>query len=215
MEGDPAVAHISVVNGDFYPRPPGGGRQSNRFGRAVHLEFLSTPSGWRATQARGWAVRLPRYFYPRPPGGGRPLHRRCRMKAPNFYPRPPGGGRPHRAQRRRRDQPISIHALRVEGDARGNARGGESKYFYPRPPGGGRLTSHGIQQRYLNFYPRPPGGGRLFGFLVQILNSDFYPRPPGGGRLDRRFKLSLTRDFYPRPPGGGRRWAWKRSRRTS
>ena len=80
---------------NFYPRPPGGGRRlCEACHNKTHPEFLSTPSGWRATTASRSTVLRNRYF----------------------YPRPPGGGRPHRAQRRRRDQPISIHALRVEGD---------------------------------------------------------------------------------------------------
>ena len=57
-------------------------------------QFLSTPSGWRATE-----------------------------QYPDICA----------------EIEISIHALRVEGDARGFC-------FPPKPP---------------NFYPRPPGGGRL------------------------------------------------------
>ena len=34
---------------DFYPRPPGGGRQRAFLTLARRLKFLSTPSGWRAT----------------------------------------------------------------------------------------------------------------------------------------------------------------------
>ena len=33
--------------------------------------FLSTPSGWRATNKEVSDVDVDRYFYPRPPGGGR------------------------------------------------------------------------------------------------------------------------------------------------
>ena len=79
---------------NFYPRPPGGGRQSNRFCRAVHFEFLSTPSGWRATPARQGGARANEDFYPRPPGGGRlALVIHACSYALYFYPRPPGGGR--------------------------------------------------------------------------------------------------------------------------
>ena len=57
-------------------------------------KFLSTPSGWRATNPllpEGFDLH---YFYPRPPGGGR-------RDSGNYYPI---------------GKPISIHALRVEGD---------------------------------------------------------------------------------------------------
>ena len=58
------------------------------------IEFLSTPSGWRATFASGRSSCLDLNFYPRPPGGGR----LCTSCLPvNVCA-------------------ISIHALRVEGD---------------------------------------------------------------------------------------------------
>ena len=39
---------------------------------------------------------------------------------------------------KKEDIPISIHALREEGDGAHGARFGGSTYFYPRPPRGGR-----------------------------------------------------------------------------
>ena len=85
-------------------------------------------------------------FYPRPPRGGRPLSRRkAAAISAYFYPRPPRGGRQMAnipdecrcpflstpsarratwpAHRGRRQIPISIHALREEGDV---ARCGDS-----------------------------------------------------------------------------------------
>ena len=57
------------------------------------------------------------YFYPRPPRGGRRGNFPPQIPQKNFYPRPPRGGR--RAVRRsdHGQQPISIHALREEGDS--------------------------------------------------------------------------------------------------
>ena len=147
-------------------------------------EFLSTPSGWRATRAAldrlessGISIRALRVegdfldTYERP-----------------AYPE------------------ISIHALRVEGDKTLNELQSCTAYFYPRPPGGGRRIF-----RYLlldirhNFYPRPPGGGRLNTSRLNTMSSKFYPRPPGGGRPSHVTSYVPTPfDFYPRPPGGGR-----------
>ena len=101
--------------------------------------FLSTPSGWRATRRRDVCRKNARNFYPRPPGGGRPLRFASRDKAKVFLSTPsgwratfmdgtaslvgvflstPSGWRATSPGRRLapRDQ-ISIHALRVEGDA--------------------------------------------------------------------------------------------------
>ena len=102
---------------NFYPRPPGGGRRTTLNSDTAAQRFLSTPSGWRATEVvslrctvvcisihalrvegdpksrvvdTGWTD-----FYPRPPGGGR--HRVFTgtiICTCDFYPRPPGGGRP-------------------------------------------------------------------------------------------------------------------------
>ena len=79
--------------------------------------FLSTPSGWRATPDRAARTGTASEFLSTPSGWRATVgifERLCQGK-------------------------ISIHALRVEGDA-------EKFYF--------ALTSGE------NFYPRPPGGGR-------------------------------------------------------
>ena len=148
----------------------------------------------------------------------------------DFYPRPPGGGRlrAHTAIRSR--PPISIHALRVEGDPDTDGDGFPDQYFYPRPPGGGRhqyrvrcnperkISIHalrvegdccrnnlGVLARY--FYPRPPGGGRRFIYAdTDSLHLDISIhalRVEGDGRHPLT-RLRDRRHFYPRPPGGGR-----------
>ena len=60
-----------------------------------------------------------RNFYPRPPRGGRQSKRRTCFSVPShFYPRPPRGGRRAQYDLRQQSQPISIHALREEGDSK-------------------------------------------------------------------------------------------------
>ena len=107
----------TLLSGDFYPRPPRGGRP---------------PSGRNTPDTPN--------FYPRPPRGGRLTARGSITPGINFYPRPPRGGRPTSAASRsvlsqflstpsaRRATGhdlgagqgvlISIHALREEGDLR-------------------------------------------------------------------------------------------------
>ena len=102
------------------------------------ITFLSTPSARRATpHHRG---RRPReaisihalreegdgdtlnneeakgYFYPRPPRGGRRRSALLWSRSGHFYPRPPRGGRPCLCRCTSPVLPISIHALREEGD---------------------------------------------------------------------------------------------------
>ena len=64
--------------------------------KACMEKFLSTPSARRATAQSTKTDPDPNDFYPRPPRGGRP----CESYVQEFY------------------SPISIHALREEGDKR-------------------------------------------------------------------------------------------------
>ena len=118
VEGDRGLRRQLWTGDDFYPRPPGGGRRLSSLSDAESGAFLSTPSGWRATETLTGLLPFSQNFYPRPPGGGRLQ----RLSNPNwscyFYPRPPGGGRRGSLQGAIMTHKISIHALRVEGDCR-------------------------------------------------------------------------------------------------
>ena len=71
VEGDLQCIPPFLGATNFYPRPPGGGRPEI-FGPVLgNVLFLSTPSGWRATERGIIYAQHGRYFYPRPPGGGR------------------------------------------------------------------------------------------------------------------------------------------------
>ena len=92
-EGDRPAINPRSTSGDFYPRPPRGGRHG------AHLR-PSCPSNFYPRPPRGgrpvtWTfLKSCKYFYPRPPRGGR-------LRGPGFllsaeyyfYPRPPRGGR--------------------------------------------------------------------------------------------------------------------------
>ncbi len=147
-------------------------------------------------------------FYPRPPGGGR--HQGISQKSnrvSDFYPRLPDGGRRAYVLSARKFNSISIHALRVEGDADTTSGVSLPSVFLSTPSGWRAIPLFSVEDRLrMHFYPRPLGGGRR----PQGCNTDyrlyFYPRPPGGGRpAAPGMGSGLHRYFYPRPPGGGRR----------
>ena len=101
--------------------------------------------------------------------------------------------------------PISIHALRGEGDPLTPQWNSCGKNFYPRPPWGGRRYRQDRAIMTGDFYPRPPWGGRQFrrddgAQAVQFLST------PSVGRATRADGMAGNRqnDFYPRPPWGGR-----------
>ena len=90
------------------------------FMASVILGFQSTPSARRATSAGKVLLRPPGYFNPRPPRGGRRwiIFWPCPFRT-YFNPRPPRGGRLSCCRSSATYQPISIHALREEGDRPG------------------------------------------------------------------------------------------------
>ena len=168
----------------FYPRPPRGGRPSDDGSYLTLDSFLSTPSARRATHScvsllagrqisihalreEGDCSSLP-FRRMQPTFLSTPSARRATVQpfavghdGINFYPRPPRGGRRQKSASRFRGQPISIHALREEGDYMALKANGGDQDFYPRPPRGGRLPQGFNAFRGNNFYPRPPRGGRL------------------------------------------------------
>ena len=81
-------------------------------------------------------------FYPRPPRGGRPSTASAASSMVHRFLSTPSARRAtDRAARGYKFQPISIHALREEGDASSQARPTPGGYFYPRPPRGGRRNT--------------------------------------------------------------------------
>ena len=151
----------TALTGNFYPRPPRGGRPMRR------------PRACRCS-----------YFYPRPPRGGRrafvpvgdvgcsiSIHAlREEGDSVYFQTVPSSSTFLSTPSARRATRPewcekilsgISIHALREEGDRSSSCTTHRPSDFYPRPPRGGRPRFLREVCSVENFYPRPPRGGRL------------------------------------------------------
>ena len=80
------------------------------------MQFLSTPSARRATEAEYGSKTPEEYFYPRPPRGGRHSRVRHRDRHIRFLSTPSA---------RRATEQLAAERMR-------------KSYFYPRPPRGGR-----------------------------------------------------------------------------
>ena len=168
---------------NFYPRPPRGGRLAQP--DAAHgVKDISI----HALREEGDASASPQRctlsnFYPRPPRGGRPPRRQHDRKQRRFLSTPSARRATYHPVIPHLGRPISIHALREEGDH-------EQIYVY---------------QVLYDFYPRPPRGGRPFQCSQSNLFGTFLSTPSA-----RRATLGLTppyccmSNFYPRPPRGGR-----------
>ena len=151
--------------GNFYPRPPRGGRP-----RARQLRLRICCISIHALREEGdGAAQLPtgavRDFYPRPPRGGR-----LKIIMPEEEP-----------------HVISIHALREEGDSGMRSGALNRSNFYPRPPRGGRLVSLNIKAAPDLQFLSPPSARRATWIFLgdNRRQKYFYPRPPRGGRRYR------------------------------
>ena len=191
MEGDRSREQSGQTPDNFYPRPPGGGRQAGpgqcHIARAISIHALRVegdpPAFGMSSESRisihalrveGDLPEAPRrsktsHFYPRPPGGGR-LYLREPMapRVCDFYPRPPGGGRRDAGERSHGVVYISIHALRVEGDTRMSSGLSNSTLFLSTPSGW-RAT--------LDLY-RHVSAHRISIHALRVEGDTRYPRKP-------------------------------------
>ena len=151
--------------------------------------FQSTPSAWRETL--------------------RELHRQWNAK---FQSTPSAWRETPLAQRAQHHPAISIHSLRMEGDALLQCFDTVPDHFNPLPPHGGRLEKNGFIYgvSYISIHSLRMEGdiGRC---TAGITFGYFNPLPPHGGRLIAQSPALEKRYFNPLPPHGGRQF-WLESR---
>ena len=223
-EGDASPVQPLRMVGNFYPRPPRGGRHhaacKSGSCRTISIHalreegdplsgdhrerrrgFLSTPSARRATSRSGPTSGREKYFYPRPPRGGR---RGCYTNdnpRVDFYPRPPRGGR--------RETPSGwipfwIRFLSTPSARRATCSGTLSL----EPPGisihalreEGDVNSpfHKAAKAIISIHALREEGDRMtYGWRPTAAN--FYPRPPRGGRLATALPKTITVVFLSTP----------------
>ena len=185
-EGD-AGCHLHFCRcRNFYPRPPRGGRRQSLERNTTVNQFLSTPSARRATWSSD--ISLPSgiaYFYPRPPRGGRPP---C-LRAASYR------------------LPISIHALREEGDGLRWRKLTSTLRFLSTPSARRATKFFGYPYTHDKIFLSTPSARRATYLPTakcdKITISIHALREEGDLRLNEQ-GLSVA-DFYPRPPRGGRR----------
>ena len=213
---------------DFYPRPPRGGRQEPMKASVRHRLFLSTPSARRATgadegirQAQAISIhalreegdRLSRmaassspYFYPRPPRGGRPTTWTTRPRHRKFLSTPSARRATSFAYAGKLLFPISIHALREEGDSLIPPRTLPRWNFYPRPPRGGRQKVYDLTGYSVEFLSTPSARRATAPKTSSLVGALSFLSTPSARRATSIafIKLDMACYFYPRPPRGGR-----------
>ena len=145
-------------------------------------------------------------FYPRPPRGGRPKAYVAGAVGRSFLSTPSARRATGFIRFFSQRIPISIHALREEGDPRLPPAPPTAMYFYPRPPRGGRLFTGGIPARLAEFLSTPSARRATDPEYEKIARSiiSIHALREEGDRSGSRSSRRSTPNFYPRPPRGGR-----------
>ena len=164
---------------DFYPRPPRGGRPAFRDVALINGLFLSTPSARRATAAKaGEAVG--QLFL------STPSARRAT---------------PWRGSKQAARDPISIHALREEGDSTSSGPINRGRPFLSTPSA--RRATQAIIDRCngkcISIHALREEGDFFNAIFQPPPTSHFYPRPPRGGRRDPRSLAAEAGRFLSTP----------------
>ena len=118
-EGDERICVHSSESGNFYPRPPRGGRRHDRQLPPHHQEISIHALREEGDTSNRDTLTWVAYFYPRPPRGGRPTAGGLDLLGQGFLSTPS-------ARRATLYLPVAGQLL---------------PYFYPRPPRGGRHGS--------------------------------------------------------------------------
>ena len=201
----PAAAIRSVID-DFYPRPPRGGRRDG-FGQIADDTVISIHAlreeGDRLSRM---AASSSPYFYPRPPRGGRPTTWTTRPRHRKFLSTPSARRATSFAYAGKLLFPISIHALREEGDSLIPPRTLPRWNFYPRPPRGGRQKVYDLTGYSVEFLSTPSARRATAPKTSSLVGALSFLSTPSARRATSIafIKLDMACYFYPRPPRGGR-----------
>ena len=147
------------------------------------------------------------YFYPRPPRGGRPTTWTTRPRHRKFLSTPSARRATSFAYAGKLLFPISIHALREEGDSLIPPRTLPRWNFYPRPPRGGRQKVYDLTGYSVEFLSTPSARRATAPKTSSLVGALSFLSTPSARRATSIafIKLDMACYFYPRPPRGGRR----------
>ena len=196
-----------MVSRHFYPRPPRGGRPGLDIAVVLAFLFLSTPSARRATAVARSTASRSMYFYPRPPRGGRRGWMLHRGGLQTFLSTPSARRATGILHHSCTPFPISIHALREEGDLRRGwlQRTCRISIHALREEGDVQRSGNADGRHGISIHALREEGDTTEPDLTTI-SFDFYPRPPRGGRLSSKAIGSTIKLFLSTP--SARRATW-------
>ena len=153
--------------------------------------FLSTPSARRATSSGAMRGGIRLYFYPRPPRGGRHYRLVKLAKFDEFLSTPSARRATTVKWFIRCSTPISIHALREEGDLCPRPRIVFAHISIHALREEGDANDIEMEQIRRNFYPRPPRGGRLLRMLLNSALISLFLSTPSARRATRLHTMMI------------------------
>ena len=164
-EGD-AYGMTTPTSKDSFLSTPSARRATPAFcGLGSALVFLSTPSARRATaQVQVTDSKDKQTFLSTPSARRATVNSRIVYVLVSFLSTPSARRATCGHPVCQRQQSISIHALREEGDYYGQQAINDHPYFYPRPPRGGRPASGQIIQIFFLFLSTPSARRATFSF---------------------------------------------------
>ena len=238
-EGDSAWTAAPPSRQNFNPRPPRGGRRREKRRIKRMMEFQSTPSARRATALGrreeapvGISIHAlreegdPRLFSPLWDSflfQSTPSARRAtsiavdpQVQALIFQSTPSARRATQLLYYDQSGRPISIHALREEGDLCRVHVLQLDIHFNPRPPRGGRRQRRYQRAEHREFQSTP-SARRATGLAIlidRVVNISIHALREEGDAMDPAQSESLPY-FNPRPPRGGRPFTFCSQNRTA
>ena len=153
-----------------------------------------------------------RNFYPRPPRGGRRLWRSCLPSGARFLSTPSARRATLRRLKQRREKPISIHALREEGDQKLHRIHTRTNQFLSTPSARRATVYHlfADQRRSISIHALREEGD--LDYIDTAPTIEVFLSTPSARRATSAFCVAFrfAPNFYPRPPRGGRLWLHKK-----
>ena len=237
-EGDIAATARETIHGDFYPRPPRGGRPTSgpyptlQPGISIHAlreegdygsltkivgleQFLSTPSARRATSVSSATRTHSSYFYPRPPRGGRRTNQAICQLGYQFLSTPSA----RRATRDRDPEVVDSVFLSTPSARRATSFLVSAAVCFG-------ISIHALREEGDNsdakaFEPQTlflstPSARRATPFVTgRSTVLMLFLSTPSARRatLDATLAITCRMYFYPRPPRGGRHFCGDRRER--
>ena len=205
-EGDRYCQGVLRGVGDFYPRPPRGGRRTPPAGQALSEEFLPTPSARRATPSGTTCMIGWWRFLPTPSARRATFVSAAACNYSRFLPTPSARRATTARPQGRGQSTISTHALREEGDPAGRRSPSGPGQFLPTPSARRATAVTSCLPMLSQLFLPTPSARRATDYMCKAsptwVISTHALREEGD--MQTVSQWATTSYFYPRPPRGGR-----------